>query len=103
MSAAIDLTEQRFTKLVAKDRVGSNKRGQALWHCVCDCGNEVNLAAGWLRSGNTKSCGCLKIESIRQRFTKHGHSKNQASQTATYNSWQAMKQRCLDPNAARFP
>ena len=30
------------------------------WHCVCECGNEIDVAAGALLDGNNRSCGCLK-------------------------------------------
>lgn len=29
-------------------------------HCKCDCGNECDVLLYNLKSGNTKSCGCLK-------------------------------------------
>lgn len=38
--------------------------GGILLLCICDCGNEVAVRSGNLRSGNTKSCGCLKIETL---------------------------------------
>ena len=33
-----------------------------IWHCKCECGNEVDVKGAHLRSGNTKSCGCLQKE-----------------------------------------
>jgi hypothetical protein len=32
----------------------------AFWKCKCECGNEIIVAGSHLRSGHTKSCGCLK-------------------------------------------
>ena len=32
------------------------------WNCLCDCGKESVFFGNALRSGNTKSCGCLKAE-----------------------------------------
>ena len=37
------------------------------WLCVCQCGNKKIINAGKLKSGETKSCGCLRKESTRQR------------------------------------
>ena len=30
-----------------------------MWLCKCQCGNELIVSASNLKSGNTKSCGCL--------------------------------------------
>lgn len=34
--------------------------------CLCACGNTVEVSRSNLTSGNTKSCGCLKAEVLRQ-------------------------------------
>ena len=56
----VDLTGQRFTKLVVKERHGSNANGQALWLCQCDCGNITVASSVMLTHGYTHSCGCIK-------------------------------------------
>ena len=70
------------------------------WLCRCACGVECFVRPYCLREGLTKSCGCLKIEvataRIVKRNTKHGHKSK--GYTREYVSWQAMKQRCLNPN-----
>lgn len=58
MGKIVDLTGQRFGKLVAIKCVGSAASGGRLWHCECDCGGEGFYTAGSLRSGNRTSCGC---------------------------------------------
>ena len=32
------------------------------YRCRCECGNMRIVAQGNLRSGNTRSCGCLRIK-----------------------------------------
>lgn len=32
---------------------------KTIWHCRCECGNELDIQGIHIRSGNTKSCGCL--------------------------------------------
>ncbi len=64
MAKLIDLTGQKFNRLTVIERHGSNKHGQPLWLCKCDCGNQIITTTGALKSGNTKSCGCFRRESI---------------------------------------
>ena len=52
-----DITNQRFGKCVAKERLSNGK-----WKCLCDCGNWFTTNLYRLTSGHTKSCGCLKHE-----------------------------------------
>ena len=54
-----NLLGQRFGKLVVISRNGSTTKGNAIWHCKCDCGNECDVTAKHLKWGDTKSCGCL--------------------------------------------
>jgi len=60
-----DLTNKRFGRLVALKLVGKNKHRKSLWLCKCDCGNETTVTINGLTSGNTKSCGCLREESVK--------------------------------------
>jgi hypothetical protein len=91
---------KRFTRLlvVASAGVKDEKRQ---WLCLCDCGTETTVITKRLNSGHTRSCGCLKRElhaaKCRSRAT-HGMTKSR-----TYKSWQAMKERCLNPRATRYP
>lgn len=60
MPAKIDITGQRFGKLVALEQIGRNRYGTFLWHCKCDCGNTTSTSVGTLRYGISKSCGCSR-------------------------------------------
>ena len=62
MKKVFDITGQRFGRLIAVKPVGRNKGGNIKWECKCDCGNTKIILASSLRSGNTKSCGCLAKE-----------------------------------------
>ena len=59
-----DLTGQRFGKLTVLRLAPEYKGGPALWECRCDCGNLKTVRASKLKSGETKSCGCLKKENF---------------------------------------
>lgn len=68
-------------------------RGQARWLCKCICNNEFITTQNNLRSGHTKSCGCLKKSLSIKRSTTHGLSK-----TRLYKIYMGMKERCYDSN-----
>jgi len=106
MGAFVDLTGQRFERLVV---IGVHARGNGrpyvTWRCRCDCGKEVVVKGQNLTSQQTKSCGCFKQHIQRMRITglniKHGHSFR-GKKSRTYICWQNMIQRCSDPNTERY-
>lgn len=61
MGKFIDLTGQRFGRLVALERA-EGRDGPTRWTCLCDCGSRVTVHGHHLRSGNTRSCGCYQME-----------------------------------------
>ena len=82
----VDLTDKRYGKLVVVEKIINEIDNRTIWKCLCDCGNIIQVAAGSLTSGNTKSCGCLKIELFKERVTKHG-----LSHTPEYARTQSLK------------
>lgn len=70
MSQTKDLTGQKFNRLTVLYRNGSSG-GKARWHCKCDCGNEKDVIGQYLRSGHTKSCGCLQKEKTGEAAKKN--------------------------------
>jgi hypothetical protein len=60
-------TGQRFFSLTVtgKSRL-KNSNGKWLWNCICDCGTKTRVAENNLKSGNTKSCGCIKLDAINE-------------------------------------
>jgi len=84
-----NLINKRFGKLLVVSRQGSNKKGNALWKCVCDCGNESIVVGYKLTGGHTKSCGCLKLEILATSSYKHGLSNSRI-----FKIWTGMIARC---------
>jgi len=92
MGQFIDMAGHTFGRLTVIGRAA--KRGtQAYWLCRCECGTLTTVGGGTLRRGETRSCGCLGSELSAQRMTTHGMFG-----TRQYQSWQAMRHRCLNPN-----
>lgn len=83
------LTGKRFGRLFVIKKAGKNKSKSILWECLCDCGNTKIVIGSNLRSGDTKSCGCLFKESL----TTHGMIG-----TPVYKTWEMMIQRCYNAN-----
>ena len=54
----IDLTGQRFTKLLVK-KEAFTQNYTVYWECLCDCGNTCFVPTHRLTTGTTKSCGCI--------------------------------------------
>lgn len=82
----IDLTGQRFGRLVAQNYLGNRR-----WNCLCDCGKETSPLTLNLTNGNTKSCGCIRIEKKHEIARKHGFYGTKA-----YKSWCSIKKRCTN-------
>ena len=60
MGRLINLVGKRFGMLTVVKLEGKNSSNHVTWECVCDCGG-VSVATGNnLRSGHSKSCGCLR-------------------------------------------
>ena len=100
MSRLIDLTGNRYGRLTvlkrSENRVSANGRQHRCWLCRCDCGNEVIVNGEYLKSGDTKSCGCLMVyNGARNPNYRHGASVEQ--QSRLYKIWCNMKQRCNNP------
>lgn len=57
--AVENLIGKRFNKLTVIEFIGNDKYRRKVWKCKCDCGNEINLDTARIKSGHTKSCGCI--------------------------------------------
>jgi hypothetical protein len=62
MRPLIDLTGQQFGRLTVLERAPSGAGGKARWRVRCDCSEERTVWGQALRTGRTRSCGCLRVE-----------------------------------------
>ena len=58
---------ERYCRLTLVKQVGIEKCRNARWLVKCDCGTEFEASLGNIRSGRTRSCGCLRKELLQKR------------------------------------
>lgn len=86
MAKSKDLTGLQFAKLTVLYRCEENYKtydnygcvcvSLPRWHCMCECGREIDVIGKNLTHGHTKSCGCMK------KITS-AHNLKQANRTRT--------------------
>jgi hypothetical protein len=77
-----DLSGQRFGMLTVLTR---NMNTQSVsWRCLCDCGNISTVSPCHLKSGHTKSCGCLKIKGGHRFLDLTGKKFNMLTVVSLY-------------------
>lgn len=99
-----DLTGQRFGSLTAIKPVKLSKQGTVVWLFSCVCGNSTECIGNNIVVGakiavnpNVPSCGCIRNARASETGTTHGYSKH-----PLHTAWQAMKQRCYNPQHQLF-
>ena len=97
MGKRLELVGQKFGRLMVEKFSRKSKYGYSLWQTRCDCGAEKTVSGSHLKSGHTKSCGCVRKEITSKRYFKHG-----MTQSPIYNIWSNMKCRCLNRNDAQY-
>jgi hypothetical protein len=65
---------QRFGRLRVVRQVGTVKKRGRVYLCQCDCGKIINVQGRHLRSGESKSCGCLYHDTRSTANLRHGQS-----------------------------
>lgn len=100
MPKKLDLTGQRFSRLVVIQEAGRDAYRTVLWRCRCDCGNFTIVKSSHLRHGDTVSCGCYR----RERGAKQSRSNvtHGMSHTREFQTWSNMLARCYNSNHPRF-
>lgn len=67
-----DITGQTFGRLTALERVENDRNKNTQFRFRCLCGNEVVALSGNVRTGKTKSCGCLQAENYENHRIEPG-------------------------------
>ena len=107
MSKFIDLTGQRYGRLLVVERMGTAQSGHALWLCKCDCGTSYTVSSNRLNSG-TKSCGCLQKErssfaARKRKGVRYPKRYNIGKENGRlYQCYKDMVNRCYKVNNKRY-
>lgn len=62
---SLQLEGKKFGRLTVLYRNGSNRSQRSVWHCKCECGNELDVSSSNLTNGTVQSCGCLRRETAK--------------------------------------
>lgn len=89
---------KRFGRLTILKFIGlikatERRNGRSGYLCLCDCGNTTKVVHYQLKSGRTRSCGCLAIEAMRKTQKKHSTTHGMRF-TREHQSWSHMLSRC---------
>lgn len=101
--APATLKGKRFGRWLVIAPKGRDRYGGRMWECRCDCGVIRTVRETSLRSGQSRSCGCLHAELLAER-AKIGRYARKHGMYATpeYQSWHLMKWRCGNPSAVGY-
>lgn len=101
MKTVRDLSSEKFGRLTALFEFGKSKTPNGttvvFWLCRCACGNLVKTRGSNLRSGLSRSCGCLRAEVEKSSAKTHGQTRS-----PEYQSWRGMLDRCRNSKHVSF-
>jgi hypothetical protein len=89
MRKSRDLVGMKFGRLAVIKFSHCDRHSKKCWLAKCDCGKEKTIAGQDMISGHTKSCGCLQRDLM---------STHRMARTPIYQTWERIKQRCLNKN-----
>lgn len=102
MSNKINIIGQKFSRLTVVNECNERRNKKIFWQCKCDCGKYVDVVSQHLRTGATRSCGCLFTEEHTKRITTHGLTKRGNKKPSEYIIWSGMISRCTNTKEERY-
>lgn len=88
VTAMDDFIGKKFNALTVIGPTNMRQGNAVLWHCVCECGNDV-FRPKWFIQNKLKSCGCKTKQILSDAHKRHGETD-----TPTWRSWKSMHERC---------
>lgn len=97
----IEIDGRQFGRWTVLSKSSISRNGRIFWNCRCLCGAIREVDGSTLRTGKSKSCGCLSAElsSESNRFTTRSHG---LTRTPEYQAWAQAKIRCTNPSHAAY-
>lgn len=92
---ALSLVGDQYGRLTVEAFERRDAARHAHWLCACSCGVRVVVGQTALRSGDTRSCGCLRDEVAAKHCVSR--STHGMHGSPTYSSWMSMRRRCTYP------
>ena len=72
--ASADISGQKFRRLTALYPTEKRSaKGSVVWHCICECGREIDVTYNNLLYTGMQSCGCKKKEHDQALNTMQTH------------------------------
>lgn len=103
----LDPIGEIYGRLTVVSEVARKNPRKRRFQCKCTCGNETEVDLNKLRTGYTRSCGCLHLETIAKNLANHRHVsgtiKHGMNKTPEHRSWVHMRQRCGNPKKKEYP
>lgn len=86
-----------FNRWTVLSKGPNSRNGHYRWMCRCVCGTERLVVGTQLKTGASKSCGCLTREIVSKRQSRHSMTKTQF-----HRAWQNILDRCLNKNNVSY-
>jgi hypothetical protein len=99
---AQNLTDLKFGRLTVIERTENTPQNRAQWLCMCECGGAKIAQAAYLKSGSTKSCGCLGIEQRQKNARNKATTYSRSVMGRERKSWESMLARCYVPTTRGY-
>ncbi len=98
---APDIVGQTFGRLTVISRA-DNRARKSFWVCRCQCDQRtLEVQAIRLRSGKTRSCGCLQRDEARAKRVRHG-ATHRDDRWPEWGVWRTMINRCHRPKSKSY-
>ena len=101
MNKRIDLSGNRYGKIVVLNYSHTHNGKEAMYTCKCDCGTEKVIRGSHLSQGKIVSCGCHRKEKMDE--CREARKWKSDINHTLYDTWNGMKQRCGNKSNKNYP